>query len=161
MIGCLRTPFEVQAERSSIKRVEQEIELSLRVRLSLVLTLRRRNIFGLSADVRIQNCCCCLDANGSVHSDSQGHCRSRIRPCYFRVNIKAFERILMTYSFLERIGQPAVDLANDREKSVPFNMLTATFILEFSSSQMFSMRFRDSLGSTETERNDLMLEDFS
>ncbi|KAF3581530.1 hypothetical protein DY000_02032665 [Brassica cretica] len=44
-----------------------------------------------------------------------------------------------------------VDLANDREESVPFNVLDATFILEFSSSQMFSMLFRDSLGSTETE----------
>uniref|UniRef100_A0A0D3D3D9 Uncharacterized protein n=1 Tax=Brassica oleracea var. oleracea TaxID=109376 RepID=A0A0D3D3D9_BRAOL len=67
----------------------------------------------------------------------------------------------MTYPFLERIGQPAVDLANDREESVPFNVLAATFILEFSSSQMFLMLFRDSLGSTETERNALMLEDFS
>nr|VDD08671.1 unnamed protein product [Brassica oleracea] len=68
---------------------------------SLVLTLRWRNIFGLSADVRSQNCCCCLDANnliwdrgirteGSqyVHSDSQGRCRSRIIPWYFRVNMK-------------------------------------------------------------------------
>ncbi|KAF3523094.1 hypothetical protein F2Q69_00048247 [Brassica cretica] len=44
-----------------------------------------------------------------------------------------FERILMTHSFLERIGQPEVDLANDREESVPFNVLDATFILEFSS----------------------------
>ncbi|KAF3485065.1 hypothetical protein F2Q69_00054237 [Brassica cretica] len=57
----------------------------------------------------------------------------------------------MTHSFLERIGQPALDLANDREESVPFNVLTATFILEFSSSRMFSMHYRDSLGSTETE----------
>ncbi|WZZ89087.1 hypothetical protein YC2023_117666 [Brassica napus] len=48
-----------------------------------------------------------------------------------------FERILMTHSFLERIGQPEVDLANDREESVPFNVLNATFILEFTSSQMF------------------------
>uniref|UniRef100_A0A0D3EAB7 Uncharacterized protein n=1 Tax=Brassica oleracea var. oleracea TaxID=109376 RepID=A0A0D3EAB7_BRAOL len=53
------------------------------------------------------------------------------------------------------------DLANDREESVSFNVLDATFILEFSSSQMFLMLFRDSLGSTETERNALMLEDFS
>ena len=67
----------------------------------------------------------------------------------------------MTHSFLERIGQPEVDLANDREESVPFNVLDATFILEFSSSQMFSMLFRYSLGSTETERNALMLEGFS
>ena len=72
-----------------------------------------------------------------------------------------FERILMTHSFLERIGQPEVDLANDREESVPFNVLDATFILEFSSSQMFSMLFRDSHGSMETEGNALMLEDFS
>ncbi|WZZ08472.1 hypothetical protein YC2023_094393 [Brassica napus] len=70
-------------------------------------------------------------------------------------------RILVRHSFLERIGQPEVDLANDREESVPFNVLDVTFILEFSSSQMFSMLFRDSLGSTETERNALMLEDFS
>ncbi|WZZ65610.1 hypothetical protein YC2023_076980 [Brassica napus] len=54
-----------------------------------------------------------------------------------------------------------VDLANDREEGVPFNVLDATFIIEFSSSQMFSMLFRDSLGSAETERNALMLEDFS
>uniref|UniRef100_A0A0D3E9X8 Uncharacterized protein n=1 Tax=Brassica oleracea var. oleracea TaxID=109376 RepID=A0A0D3E9X8_BRAOL len=67
----------------------------------------------------------------------------------------------MTHSFLERIGQPEVDLANDREESVPFNVLDATFILEFSSSQVFSNLFRNSLGSTETERNALMLEDFS
>ncbi|WZZ50946.1 hypothetical protein YC2023_051053 [Brassica napus] len=67
----------------------------------------------------------------------------------------------MTYSFLERIGQPTIDLANDWEESVPFNVLAATFILEFSSSQMFSLLFRDSLGSMETERNALMLEDFS
>ena len=67
----------------------------------------------------------------------------------------------MTHSFLERIGQPEVDLANDREEGVPFNVLYATFIIEFSSSQMFSMLFRDSLGSAESERNALMLEDFS
>ncbi|KAF3529124.1 hypothetical protein DY000_02041742 [Brassica cretica] len=28
----------------------------------------------------------------------------------------------MTHSFLERIGQPEVDLANDQEESVPFNV---------------------------------------
>ena len=56
----------------------------------------------------------------------------------------------MTHSFLEWIGNPEVDLVNDQEESVPFNVLDATFILEFSSSQMFSMLFRDSLGSTET-----------
>uniref|UniRef100_A0A0D3ATK7 Uncharacterized protein n=1 Tax=Brassica oleracea var. oleracea TaxID=109376 RepID=A0A0D3ATK7_BRAOL len=67
----------------------------------------------------------------------------------------------MTHSFLEQIGQPEVDLVNDPEESVPFNVLDATFILEFSSSQMFSMLFRDLLGSTETERNALMLDDFS
>ena len=67
----------------------------------------------------------------------------------------------MTHSFLKRIGQPEVDLANDPEESVPFNVLDATFILEFSSSQMFSMIFRDSLGSTEAERNALVLQDFS
>ncbi|WZZ35217.1 hypothetical protein YC2023_018618 [Brassica napus] len=62
----------------------------------------------------------------------------------------------MTHSFLERIGQPEVDLANDREESVPFNVHDATSILEFSSSQMFSMLFRDSLGTTEIERNALL-----
>ena len=67
----------------------------------------------------------------------------------------------MTYSFLKRIGQPAVDLANDQEESIPFNVLAATFILEFSSLQMFLMLFHDSLFSMETERNALMLEDFS
>uniref|UniRef100_A0A0D3BQP8 Uncharacterized protein n=1 Tax=Brassica oleracea var. oleracea TaxID=109376 RepID=A0A0D3BQP8_BRAOL len=54
-----------------------------------------------------------------------------------------------------------VDLANDREERVSCNVLDATFILKFSSSQMFSLRFRDSLASTETERNALMFEDFS
>ena len=28
----------------------------------------------------------------------------------------------MTHSCLERIGQPEVELANDREESVPFNV---------------------------------------
>ncbi|KAF3571619.1 hypothetical protein F2Q69_00059441 [Brassica cretica] len=51
----------------------------------------------------------------------------------------------MTHSFPERIGQPEVDLANDWEESVPFNVHDATSILEFSSSQMYSMLFRDSL----------------
>ena len=37
----------------------------------------------------------------------------------------------MTYSFLERIGQPAVDLAYDREENVPFNVLAATFFQVF------------------------------
>ncbi|KAF3504375.1 hypothetical protein F2Q69_00043227 [Brassica cretica] len=67
----------------------------------------------------------------------------------------------MTHSFLERIGQPEVDLANNREESVTFNVHDATSILQFSSSQMFSMLFRDSLGTRETERNALVLEDLS
>ena len=33
---------------------------------SLVVSLCRRNIFGLSANVRSQNCCCCLDANSLI-----------------------------------------------------------------------------------------------
>ena len=53
----------------------------------------------------------------------------------------------MTSSFLERIGQPAVDLVNERGESVPFVVLAANFILNFSLSQMFLMLFRDSLGS--------------
>ena len=53
----------------------------------------------------------------------------------------------MTYSFMERIGQPAVDLVNERGESVPFVVLAANFILNFSLSQMFLMLFRDSLGS--------------
>ncbi|KAF2551725.1 hypothetical protein F2Q68_00034166 [Brassica cretica] len=61
----------------------------------------------------------------------------------------------MTHSFLERIGQPEVDLANHREESVSFNVHDDTSIPEFSSSQMFSMLFRDLLGTTETERNSL------
>ncbi|WZZ64876.1 hypothetical protein YC2023_076246 [Brassica napus] len=61
----------------------------------------------------------------------------------------------------ERIGQPEVDLANHWEESVPFNVHDATSIPEFSSSQMFSMLFRDSVGTTETERNALVIEDFS
>ena len=66
----------------------------------------------------------------------------------------------MTHSLLERIGQPEVDLANHREKSVPFNVHDATYILVFSSSQMFLIFFRDLLGTTETERNALVIEDF-
>ncbi|WZZ50683.1 hypothetical protein YC2023_050790 [Brassica napus] len=88
------------------------------------------------------------------------------KACY--VNLRKFLRktwffvwILMTHSFLEQIGQPEVDLANHREESAPFNVHDATSILEFSSSQMFSMLFRDSLGTTETERNALVNEDFS
>ncbi|WZY77736.1 hypothetical protein YC2023_024120 [Brassica napus] len=76
--------------------------------------------------------------------------RKRLSALSFSYTMDAFERILMTSSFLERIGQPAVDLANDWEESVPFNVLAATFIFKFSSSQMFSMHCRDSLGSTET-----------
>ncbi|KAG5384247.1 hypothetical protein IGI04_035717 [Brassica rapa subsp. trilocularis] len=53
-----------------------------------------------------------------------------------------------------------VDLANHREESAPFNVHDATSILEFSSSQMFSMLFRDLLGTTETERNALKQETF-
>ena len=67
----------------------------------------------------------------------------------------------MTYSFLERTGQPEVDLVNKQEERISFNVLASTLILDFSSSQMFSMLFCDSLGSTETERNALMHEDFS
>ena len=67
----------------------------------------------------------------------------------------------MTHSFLGRIGQPEVNLANHREEDAPFNVHDATYILEFSSSQMFSMLFRDLLGTTETERNALVIEDFS
>nr|VDD23145.1 unnamed protein product [Brassica oleracea] len=66
----------------------------------------------------------------------------------------------MAHSFLELIGQQEVDLANNWEESVPFNVLDATFILEFASSPTFSMLFRDSPCSTETERNALVLEDF-
>uniref|UniRef100_A0A0D3ADD5 Uncharacterized protein n=1 Tax=Brassica oleracea var. oleracea TaxID=109376 RepID=A0A0D3ADD5_BRAOL len=67
----------------------------------------------------------------------------------------------MTHSFPERIGQPEGDLSNHREESVPFNVHDATSILEFSSSQMFLMHFRETLGKTETERNALVIEDFS
>ena len=67
----------------------------------------------------------------------------------------------MTHLFLERIGQPEVDLANHREESAAFNVHDAAYILEFSSSQMFSILFRDLLGTTETERNALVIEDFS
>ena len=51
----------------------------------------------------------------------------------------------MTHSFLERIGQLEVDLANHREESAPFNVHDATYILEFSLSQMFSLLFREML----------------
>ena len=57
--------------------------------------------------------------------------------------------------------QDIIDLANNWQENVPFNVLDATFVLEFASSPTFSMLFHDSLGSTETERNALILEDFS
>ncbi|WZY77564.1 hypothetical protein YC2023_023948 [Brassica napus] len=68
-----------------------------------------------------------------------------------------------------QIAKDVVGHASDRgtfvltlwKESVPFNVHDATSILEFSSSQMFSMLFRDSLGTTETERNALVIEDFS
>lgn len=36
----------------------------------------------------------------------------------------------------ERIGQPAVDLVNERGESVSFVVLAATYVLDFSLSQM-------------------------
>uniref|UniRef100_A0A0D3A4D6 Uncharacterized protein n=1 Tax=Brassica oleracea var. oleracea TaxID=109376 RepID=A0A0D3A4D6_BRAOL len=51
-----------------------------------------------------------------------------------------------------------VMLVYDRERLFVHD---ATSILKFSSSQMFSMLFRDSLGTTETERNALVIENFS
>ena len=48
----------------------------------------------------------------------------------------------MTYLFLERIGQPAVNLANDREESVSFVVFSANFIPIFlcrKCSRCFSM----------------------
>uniref|UniRef100_A0A0D3CDS6 Uncharacterized protein n=1 Tax=Brassica oleracea var. oleracea TaxID=109376 RepID=A0A0D3CDS6_BRAOL len=127
---------------------------------------------GLSTDVRSQNCCSSLgallrvfltcrilrDVFTQIAKDVVGHASDRGT---FVLTFRFFEWILMTHSFLERIGQPEVDLANDREESVPFNVHDATSIPEFSSSQMFSMLFRDSLGTTETERNVLVLKDFS
>ena len=50
-----------------------------------------------------------------------------------------------------------MDLANHREENAPFNVHDATSILEFASSEMFSMLFRDLLGTTETERNALVI----
>uniref|UniRef100_A0A0D3DLD4 Uncharacterized protein n=1 Tax=Brassica oleracea var. oleracea TaxID=109376 RepID=A0A0D3DLD4_BRAOL len=84
---------------------------------------------------------------GCVHSNSQGRCRSRITSWYFRVNMKIIRSLtglLQTSADSavglpsrmwprekqgKRIGQPEVDLSNDREESVPFNVLDATFIL--------------------------------
>uniref|UniRef100_A0A0D3CH67 Uncharacterized protein n=1 Tax=Brassica oleracea var. oleracea TaxID=109376 RepID=A0A0D3CH67_BRAOL len=68
MKGCLRTPFEDQAERSS--RVNQEIELLVCVRLVIGCFAMLQGISlspafgkhsGLTTDVRSQNCCSCLD----------------------------------------------------------------------------------------------------
>ncbi|KAF2563946.1 hypothetical protein F2Q70_00017552 [Brassica cretica] len=67
--------------------------------------------------------------------------------------VRRIFRVKVAWSYSWSVTE--VDLANDREESVPFNVHDATSILEFSSSQMFSMLFRDSLGSTETERNTL------
>ena len=54
-----------------------------------------------------------------------------------------------------------VDLVNERGVRVPFVLLAATFILDFSLSQMFSMLLHDPLDSSKTKSNALMLEDFS
>uniref|UniRef100_A0A0D3DKG8 Uncharacterized protein n=1 Tax=Brassica oleracea var. oleracea TaxID=109376 RepID=A0A0D3DKG8_BRAOL len=54
---------------------------------SLVLTLRRRNIFWFVCDRGIRTEGLAWH-EGCVHSDSQGCSRSRIRPWYIRVNIK-------------------------------------------------------------------------
>ncbi|KAG5384649.1 hypothetical protein IGI04_036119 [Brassica rapa subsp. trilocularis] len=116
----------------------------------------------LTTDVRSKNCCSWLDANNLIfdrrirnedvlYSSKSFLTNFSLDAAYYGF----FERILMTHSFLERICQPEVDLANHREESAPFNVHDATSILDFSSSQMFSMLFRDLLGTTETERNDL------
>ncbi|KAL0657245.1 hypothetical protein Bca4012_077830 [Brassica carinata] len=62
MKGCLHTPFEDQAERSS--RVNQEIELLVRC-FAMLQGISLSPAFGkhsgLTTDVRSQNCCSCLD----------------------------------------------------------------------------------------------------
>ncbi|WZY77730.1 hypothetical protein YC2023_024114 [Brassica napus] len=65
----------------------------------------------------------------------------------------------MTHSFLERIGQQEVDLANHREEITPFNVHDATSILEFSSSQMFLMLFRDLLFSGMIDNSGRFIDD--
>nr|VDC96426.1 unnamed protein product [Brassica oleracea] len=213
MKGCLRTPFEDKAERSSIERVNQEIELPAQVRLNdvdfeeypnflysvgssrcLVIHCRfireiqisfertsslrfpnckvpmvtpietkresvrsdhrrvcyengmkapcsvklthlakdarilvKRKILGSSIrvfdtmprDVRDQ---CAEDRarpslawlQGCVHLDSQGRCRSRIRPWYFRVNIKG-QRALVEID-RPSFGVIRVKMADSRRK---------------------------------------------
>nr|VDD54237.1 unnamed protein product [Brassica oleracea] len=102
-----------------------------------------RDIASLSTDVRIQNCVIDEGQRALVEID---------RPNFPGLSVSGI------YSD-RRWCTSFVDLTNDREEIVPFNVHDATSILEFSSSQMFSMPFRDSLGTTETERNALVLED--
>ena len=66
----------------------------------------------------------------------------------------------MTYSFLERIGQPAVDLANDREEAFPLLCYLLLLFRFYFLANVF-MLFRDKPGWTETQWNVLMHEDFS
>uniref|UniRef100_A0A0D3A8R8 Uncharacterized protein n=1 Tax=Brassica oleracea var. oleracea TaxID=109376 RepID=A0A0D3A8R8_BRAOL len=123
-----------------------------------------RDIERLGLSLRLRNILVCLRmfaAKIVVHPLSDGAMVAQI----LWIGVKdVFTRIakgVVDHGTFVLTLRSSVDLANDREESVPINALATTFILEFSLSQMFSMLFRDSLGSTETERNDLMLEDFS
>ena len=64
---------------------------------SLVLALRRRNIFCLSADVHSQNCYCCLDANSLI-------CDRGIRTERSRKFVNGKKRFL--HSALWSVGLP-------------------------------------------------------
>ncbi|KAG5415408.1 hypothetical protein IGI04_002975 [Brassica rapa subsp. trilocularis] len=120
----------------------------------------------LTTNVRSQNCCSCLDANsficdrGIMTEDVSYSSRSfvmnfSLHAAYYGESclelLMEYYRSLFQYDLVAE----QVDLANHREESAPFNVHDATSILEFSSSQMFSMFFRDLLGTTETERNAL------
>ncbi|KAG5388989.1 hypothetical protein IGI04_030530 [Brassica rapa subsp. trilocularis] len=118
-----------------------------------------RDVARLTTNVRSQNCCSCLDANSFIYDRGimievsmfriALEALLRIFPYMPHIMVKVawsyswsvtesqnvfhrfFERILMTHSFLERIGQPEVDLANPREESAPFNVHDATSISSF------------------------------
>uniref|UniRef100_A0A0D3DKV6 Uncharacterized protein n=1 Tax=Brassica oleracea var. oleracea TaxID=109376 RepID=A0A0D3DKV6_BRAOL len=73
MKGCLRTPFEDQAKRSSIERVNQEIELPVRVRLSSLADGRYGRVFDPARPS--------AELNWSISADGRaGHVFNLARP---------------------------------------------------------------------------------
>uniref|UniRef100_A0A0D3ATG9 Uncharacterized protein n=1 Tax=Brassica oleracea var. oleracea TaxID=109376 RepID=A0A0D3ATG9_BRAOL len=111
MKGCLRTPFEDQAERSS--RVNQEIELLVHVRLVIGCQSWKQSMSrimpqrislspafgkysGLTTDVRSQNCCSCV---GHRRSCGWSFLTSTVANCdfLFRLSIHSFDQAFCGY----------------------------------------------------------------